>query len=405
MALWRLCLFALIALPAPASPAPLLPALTLSRGVTISGISSGADFAASLLLAASDIITGAGIFAGQAPLCAVSRFAGEAQSTCGAQPADRRGPGCGGLASTGAAPCRGCDAGLTVAYDHCKHAALALHDVDVPQLLGYARAAAAAGALPPLAALAGARVFLYRGALDSVYEDGSVNATAAFFSALLREPAAQLAFVADVPSQHCQPTADPWLSRASCGVNAPWAPPAMENCGFDGAGAALQHFAAGALSPPPPGARADAANLRAFDQDAYANGTVWAGLASTGFVYVPRACAAGAACALHVAFHGCGMAAVFPAMNTSFVLHSFYNEWADANNLVILYPQGGGFAERNMTAPTAQLAGGCWDGYGQTGSSFASCGGPQVVAVRNMILALGGPAFAPPPCAPAPAVE
>ena len=161
-------LLALLSVVTPAAPAPLLPALTLSRGVTISGISSGADFAASLLLSAGDIITGAGIFAGQAPLCAVARFAGEAQSACGAQPAGARGPGCGGLASTGAAPCRGCDAGLTVAYDHCKHAALALRDVDVPQLLGYARAAAAAGALPPLAALAGARVFLYRGTLDSV---------------------------------------------------------------------------------------------------------------------------------------------------------------------------------------------------------------------------------------------
>ena len=60
------------------------------------------------------------------------------------------------------------------------------------------------------------------------------------------------------------------------------------------------------------------------------------------------------------------------------------------NNMVILYPQGGGFAERNITAPTAQIQAGCFDGYGQTGPLFSSTGGPQMQAVRNMIAAIVG---------------
>lgn len=53
-----------------------------------------------------------------------------------------------------------------------------------------------------------------------------------------------------------------------------------------------------------------------------------------------------------------------------------------------------------MPAPTGQLAAGCFDGYGQTGVSYAGCDGPQNVQIRNMITAVSGPAYAPGPCAP-----
>ena len=72
------------------------------------------------------------------------------------------------------------------------------------------------------------------------------------------------------------------------------------------------------------------------------------------------------------------------------MLHAGYAQWADANALVILYPQGGGYIERNLTAPSAQIGGGCWDGYGQTGVGYAWRGGPQMAAVANMVAALGG---------------
>jgi hypothetical protein len=52
-------------------------------------------------------------------------------------------------------------------------------------------------------------------------------------------------------------------------------------------------------------------------------------------------------------------------------MHTYFNEWGATNNIVVLYPQGGGFAERHEAAPSAQLGGECWDGYGQTGIDYA----------------------------------
>jgi poly(3-hydroxybutyrate) depolymerase len=52
-----------------------LPPLNIDpRGITVSGISSGADFAVNLHVAHSSVISGVGVFAGQAYHCAVTRF-------------------------------------------------------------------------------------------------------------------------------------------------------------------------------------------------------------------------------------------------------------------------------------------------------------------------------------------
>jgi hypothetical protein len=77
----------------------------------------------------------------------------------------------------------------------------------------------------------------------------------------------------------------------------------------------------------------------------------------------------------------------------------------------MLHWQGGGFPDRNVTAPSAQLQvrkqlpprifwhqcinlihlqGGCFDGYGQTGTGYATRIGPQMAAIRNMIAAIAG---------------
>jgi hypothetical protein len=378
---------------AAATRAPPLPHLNLAPGVVVSGISSGADFAAQFHVANSDLVVASAIFAGQPPLCAVMRFDGEPLYTCAQQPATQLGPGCVGLNSTGPAPCVGCPPNTTLLYDHCKKPADGPGRVQVGKLTDAIRAAGAAGQVPPLAALAGQRVYLYRGTLDETYMAGSVNKTRDFFDAL----GANTTFETTVPSGHCQPTADPAISPSSCGGKVTkGVPPAMENCGYDGAGAALQWAFSGALTPPASVAFNDTAHLHAYDQSAFfPAGSEWAGgLASTGYVYVPEQCAGGSArpCRLVVALHGCGMSAESPAMGLNFTRHAGFNPWAASNDLVVLYPQGGGFIEANATAPSAQIAGGCWDGYGQTGTSYAFTAGPQVAAVRAMVRAVMGAA-------------
>ena len=79
-------------------------------------------------------------------------------------------------------------------------------------------------------------------------------------------------------------------------------------------------------------------------------------------------------------------------MNMSYVLHAGFNPWAEANGVVVLYPQGGGYAERRdaAAAPTGQLAGGCFDGYGQTSPDYAWRTSPQMATIRAMVAALAG---------------
>ena len=372
---------------------PPLPALRIVPPVTVSGISSGADFAVQLHVAFSDLITGSGVFAGDAYGCETHLFRGENASTCAAQPANLQGAGCVCISTLPApAPCQGCAPGATNAQNHCKtHPGV----VDIGVLAAAARSAAARGAIAPLAGLARARVYGFRGLGDPYYADGSVQAALALFAAL-GAPAAALAFEGGVPTLHALPTVDPWLPPGTCCLPAAqqaacqW-PPAMANCGFDGAGAALAHLLGAPLAPP--AGPSDPANVFAFNQTLYEAGGAWPALADVGYLYVPPRCAGGAApCRLHVALHGCGMYAGAPRMNSSFYLHAGFNPHADANDLVVLYPQGGGCALRrsSVCARAAQAQEGCWDSFGQTGPAFAEREGPQMAAVRAMIRAVSG---------------
>lgn len=366
---------------------PPLPRLTIAGRGTVSGISSGADFASQVLVALSDRFFGAGAFAGQAYGCAVTRFPGEPLQSCAGQPPTQQGPGCVGLASTGAAPCAGCPPHATVEYDHCKRNA---SWIDVESLRKGAMAAAASGAIPPLDNLRGARVYTYRGTRDAVYLPGSVNATGAFFLPWLAD-ASQLLFEASIPSTHSQPSVDPHVPPSTCGVGSA---NGLQNCGYDGVGAMLQHFYEGALAPPPAGATGDPRRLLNFSQDLYGNASAqFAGLASYGLAYIPAACSGGAACRVHVALHGCGQSAVLPFINTTYALWSGYAAWGDANNVVTLFPQGGGFRERGWATTAAQVMAGCHDGYGQTGPLFAARGGAVMLAISAMLDALGGPGW------------
>jgi hypothetical protein len=360
----------------------MLPRLNLFGNVTISGISSGADAAVQFHVANSDIINGSAIFAGQAYGCAVHRFATEPQFGCLNQSYDRRGPGCDGM-PWGPAPCYDCDGGpnsQTVTYDHCKIPNFPqLTQIDV--LLKYARDLEANGDIPPLSYLEDDSVYLYRGTKDDVYVDGSVNNTLAFFQAL---NISSFHFEAAVPSAHCWPSTAISPDEGKCGGSF-----TLQNCGYDGAGAALQFLYGGSLIIPSNISYLIPNNLIMFYQFHYSLDTPWAGQGKQGYVYIPSYCNNGP-CRLHVALHGCGMSASNPSMGMNFVYFTGLNAWAEANNLVILYPQMGGFIDYNITAPAAQLEAACFDGYGQSGVDYASTSGPQMLSIRNMISALYG---------------
>lgn len=117
-------------------------------------------------------------------------------------------------------------------------------------------------------------------------------------------------------------------------------------------------------------------------------------LANKGFLFVPKQCAGGRTCKLHIAFHGCAqgygfqdkdtVSAIYSRVWPHFVENAGLNEWADANDIVVFYPQ----------ALTMTLGGvnpfGCWNfwGYGADYTNYHTKDGRQISAVWKMVEAL-----------------
>ena len=144
--------------------------------------------------------------------------------------------------------------------------------------------------------------------------------------------------------------------------------------------------------------------LLPFDQSPFVAGHAVHGLAARGYVYVPTGCSASTRCRLHIAFHGCLQNE--EAVGDAFYRHAGYNEWAEANDIVVLYPQAAAVIERlagiGIEWPNPQ---GCWDWWGFTGADFARRSGVQISAIEAMIDRIAGPAPAQGTTSPSAACE
>ena len=106
-----------------------------------------------------------------------------------------------------------------------------------------------------------------------------------------------------------------------------------------------------------------------------------------GFAYVP-AVVRGAAkpCRVHVALHGCLQS--YGNIGDDFVRHAGYNEWADNNHIIVLYPQiqAVGLTRLGITNPQA-----CWDWWGYLDAnptvspSYLLKSGQQIGAIKAML--------------------
>ena len=356
------------AMPA-ASPAPsALPQLNIDPlGITASGISSGADMVVQFSVAYSATIKGTGVFAGQPYHCAVTKF-----------PEDTVVPGV-----NPGVPCTkadGCAPNTTLLYDHCKN-----HPQWVrAEMLGkYAREQAAAGTIDQLGNLSNHPVYLYRGTKDGCYQAGAEGAVIEFFRAVQPESAMSnglIAFENTIPSLHAQPTIH---EGSPCGGPYTGKYSYLASCGYDGAGAALQHVYNNSLVPP--SKRANNSRLQLIDQEIYMEPGNDVGLAKQANMFVPPQCAGAGAkkCKLHIWFHGCGGCSGGNFYESS-IKYAGFNEWAETNDIVILYPV------MRSYGTSGQQHGCCWDGYGQTGQDYALQSGGQMKAVRKMLKAISG---------------
>ena len=313
-----------------------LPALAVDLAQSsVSGLSSGAYMAGQFHVAFSELLVGAGIVAGGPYNCAEGQ--------------------------------------LPLALNRCMQTTLGAPDPE--RLRAKAEALAADARIDPLSGLAGDRVFVFSGSADDTVTSAVVARTVAFYRAA-GVPAADIRYVDDLPAGHAFVTLD---QGNACEVTRS---PFVNDCDYDQAGAILEHIY-GPLAPP---AGEAAGTLIEFDQTEFLADATRHGLATTGFAYVPASCAGGSAgCRVHVAFHGCKQTAEL--VGDAFVSRAGYNRWADANRLIILYPQ----ADETLANPNA-----CWDWWGYDDPDYMTRDGRQMAAVRAMLGRLAGES-APPP--------
>ena len=297
-------------------------------GVYVAGISSGADMAGQLQVAYSSRIKGMGVF-GTSPYYCAQNNAAQAVS--------------------------GCAGDTTPTF-------LSTLEAD-------AAAWPAAGWIDPVSHLSGRPVYVFHGGADTVVQTSVSDDAVSFF----RHFGASVSYDSGSAAGHAWVTP---YGTGACGVSAA---PYLNDCGTDPENAMLGKLFGSVAAP---NAGPLTGRLVEFDQDAYAVGGVAGALSmgGDGFAYVPASCAAGAACRLMVALHGCEQG--YDAIGTSFVDRANLDQYADTNNMIVLYPQATASAVNPL---------GCWDWWGYLGATnYPIHGGAQVETIMNMVDRLGG---------------
>ena len=253
-------------------------------------------------------------------------------------------------------------------------------------------ALAAKGWIDPPSNLARAKLYLFTGGFDAFVGSATVEKARDLYLAL-GVPKANVTF-----EDHSGPAGaagHAWVTKAFGGACSANAPPFVNACGYDQAGAELKAIYGPRLDPPAPTATG---RIVPFDQTEFVPGGAAAknGLSNIGFVYVPRACEPGAPrCRLQVALHGCTQSA--ETLGDGFYGKIGLNEWADANRIVVLYPQAHATnlsdlpSELLRFGPSALNPMGCWNWWGYSGDSlYLTRKGVQVEAIWAMVRRLEG---------------
>ena len=340
-------LLSALALAAPAAVAQALPAYNVDpRGITVSGVSSGGYMAVQLHVAYSATFSGLASIAGGPYYCA--------------------------------------EDSLALALTRC----LIPDEYDQPdpvRLAWITRLFASDGRLDPLEGMADDPVWIFSSPDDTVVRQRVSDRLLDYYRQFV-DPA-RIAYVNTVRGEHSMPTRDFGFPCAYKGASRNPGDHFINNCGYDAAGQLLLHLHRRLRDP---GDAAPTGQLLRFAQSAFLANPESHGMGPDGFAYVPAACAQGARCKLHVALHGCLQS--HSRIGDVFVRNAGYNRWADANRMIVLYPQA--------TASVQQGNGnGCWDWWSYDDAHYMWREGRQMAAIKAMVdrLADATTADTPPP--------
>lgn len=223
--------------------------------------------------------------------------------------------------------------------------------------------------------LANRKIYLWTGTSDYTVGQNVMNQLKSQLSNYYNT--SNFSYITSSSAAHTFPTDFDSSGNNSCSSTSS---PYISNCSYDGAGAVLK-WMYGTLNARNTGTLGG--SVVSFDQSSYLS-TSYA-MASTGYLYVPANCAAGQACKLHVALHGCVQN--YEKIGDKFINNTGYNKWADTNNIIILYPQTTVDNTSHSTpgSGTVSNPNACWDWIGWYGSDYDQKGGKHAAALVAMV--------------------
>jgi poly(3-hydroxybutyrate) depolymerase len=302
-----------------------VPKLTLQPTITLSGLSSGAYMAGQYHLAFAEQVDGVAMLAAGPVYCAQNS--------------------------------------LGLALEHCFNKASSAPDMAA--INSYIKQQQNSGKLAPVTALQQDKVWIFHGSKDATVYPGLAVTLQQQYQQWLAEP--NIALINDKAFGHTFPT-----DRTDLGNCDLSEPPFLASCAYDAAGELLTFL----LGKQHAKSRRAAGQLLKLDQHQLSEAAQNT-LAQTGYLYVPKSCADGESCRLHVSFHGCKQNA--DSIGDAFVTGTGLNQYADTNRLVVFYPQTRA-SNINPFNPNA-----CWDWWGYTAPDYATRSGAQLSAVQQMV--------------------
>lgn len=237
------------------------------------------------------------------------------------------------------------------------------------------------------------RLYIFTGTADAVVNQLVVKTTRTFYDRLGVTGDA-MKFVDDVPAGHSIVTSNPEDSPISDNR-----PPYINNGGFMQSHDILNHIYPDLKAPVKP-----KGELIRFDQSEFtADAPDHASMSPFAYVYVPSSVADGTqARGVHIVLHGCKQGYDFqdflggvrnrnvPPYGARYMTTTGYMEMAEANDLLLLFPQIGGSDDTILQNPD-----GCWDWWGYTAPDpqvpdYYSQDAVQIRAIAAMLDRLAG---------------
>jgi poly(3-hydroxybutyrate) depolymerase len=220
------------------------------------------------------------------------------------------------------------------------------------------------------------KVYIFSGSSDKTVTTKVVDQTAKFYQ-LAGLPTQNIKYIKTINAGHALITDD--STDVTCATTKP---PFINDCDFVQSHDILKHIY-GKLNPP---ADSLSSKIIKFDQGEFVD-IQKASMGQFGYVYVPKVCET-TACKVHVVFHGCEQGA--DVIGAKYYSSTGYNEIADTNNMIMLYPQA------KPSKPLPLNPKGCWDFWGYSSPdpnnlNFYKKEAPQMTAVMKMLTRLAEP--------------